>query len=201
MTYKSILEEVYSEFSLSSSVDRRDSLNTSMKKLNQEGKDCSKCSGMCCTYAHNSMLITPLEALEILEYLDRKSRLDKNLIVRLEKSVEEFRLDKELNVGPGKEFRRNYTCPFFNERALGCSISPKYKPYGCLGFNSTEPNVNTAGSCKVHVEAHEEREKSFLSSEKQANTKLAEKLNLYWSKKSIPIALLELIKSIKQMIQ
>jgi hypothetical protein len=198
MNLEKILTNIYENDGLERAEERRETLNESMKALNEEGKDCSKCSGICCTYAHNSMLITPLEAVELLVYLQRKNRVGEDLIISLSKSVQEYRLDKELDLGPGREFRRNYTCPFFNNGSLGCSISPKHKPYGCLGFNSTEVGVTEAGHCKVYPEVHEEREKHFIDKEDKINKELKEKLGLYWDKKNIPVALLELIELIKK---
>jgi Fe-S-cluster containining protein len=198
MKIEDILEDLYKNHGLERSEKRRQDLNDSMRLLNESGKDCSKCSGICCTYAHNSMLITPIETLELFTYLLRKKRINDDLIQSLEKSVDEFRLDKDLNIGSGREFRRNYTCPFFNNGSLGCSISPKHKPYGCLGFNSTEVGVTEAGHCKVYPEVHIKREVKFKKKEDIINNNLQEKLGLYWTKKNIPSALLELIKIVKQ---
>lgn len=190
------LDSIYSDLRLSDAASRRQPLNSSMKELNDAGKDCSNCSGLCCTYAHNSMLITPLEALELYCYLQRKDRLNEDLFSKLNSNIKEFRLDKDLVIGRGREFRRNYTCPFYKDQSLGCSISPKHKPYGCLGFNSTVPGVNKAGFCKVYEDAHLEREQKFSDLESQANAKVMKDLNLYWDKKSIPVALIELIKKL-----
>jgi Fe-S-cluster containining protein len=198
MNLEILLEDIYKKHGLENSEIRREVLNKSMQSLNKLGKDCSKCSGLCCTYAHNSMLITPLEALELYNYLVRKNRVSNTLVRSLEKSIEEFRLDKEFNLGAGREFRRNYTCPFFNNGSLGCSVSPKYKPYGCLGFNPTQVDVSEAGHCKVYSEVHEEREMSFIQKEDQVNRELKERLGFYWTKKNIPSALLDLIKRLKQ---
>ena len=195
MNIRKKLEDLYNKYELAKSEIRRDLLNESMAELNSQGKDCSNCSGICCTFAHNSMLITPLEAMELLGYLSDKNRLNEELVNSLKKSVQEYRLDKELNLGGGREFRRNYTCPFFNNGSLGCSISPKYKPYGCLGFNSTKPKVNEAGHCKVYTEVHEQREEIYQEKEDHINQELREHYNLYWNKKNIPSALLDLIKA------
>ncbi len=187
------LKEIYLRHKLDTPELRREELNNYMRELNDQGMDCSACSGLCCTYAHNSMLVTPLEAIELYLYLKRKGRIDESLVSRLKLNISEFRLDKEIFIGKGREFRRNYTCPFFNEGGLGCSVSPKHKPYGCLGFNSKEKGVNVAGKCGVYDEAHHAREQKYEIVEKLVNEEIAEHFSLLWSKKNIPAALLEII--------
>ncbi len=198
MNLDSVLESTYQNFELDGPKLRRESLNKRMQALNEQGKDCSNCSGFCCTSAHNSMLITPLEALELYSYLNRKNRVTEELVDRLKQNISEFRLDKELLVGSGRVFRRNYTCPFYRHEGFGCSISPKHKPYGCLSFNSTASGVNSSGHCKVYGEVIEEREAIYKKKEDSANEYLKTKLGLYWDKKNISSALIELINLIKQ---
>jgi Fe-S-cluster containining protein len=193
-----ILESTYISSKLDRAELRRKPLNESMKALNLEGKDCSKCSGLCCTSAHNSMLVTPLEALELYVYLERKNRINTELIDRLNQNIKEFRLDKELPVGSGRVFRRNYTCPFYMHEGLGCSVSPKHKPYGCLSFNSTVQGVSTSGYCKVYGNVIERREASYIEKENTANKSIQSELGLYWDKKNISSALMDLINLIKQ---
>jgi len=192
-----ILESAYKSFDLDGADLRRKPLNESMKALNFEGKDCSKCSGLCCTSAHNSMLITPLEALELYLYLDRKNRINTELIDRLNQNIAEFRLDKELPVGSGRVFRRNYTCPFYKHEGLGCSVSPKHKPYGCLSFNSTIQGVSEPGHCKVYGEVIDKREAIHSEKENIANEFIKAELSLYWDKKNISSTLMDLINLIK----
>ena len=54
------------------------------------------------------MMISPVEALDILEYLKQKVSFNKeNLILKLESTINEFRLNTNTGI------RKTYTCPFY----------------------------------------------------------------------------------------
>lgn len=172
---------------------RRLSLIDAMSELEEQGTDCSKCSGFCCTYYHNSMQVTPLEAIDIINELITNERLTKELIEKLKTNVKKYRLDNEITDGRGRVMRRYYTCPFFNDTQLGCSLGRASKPYGCLAFNATEKNVSTEGKCKSQLELLEKREIEFSDKESALNEHLKSSLKLYWNKKAMPQALLEVM--------
>ena len=102
------------------SYSRRENIIKAMQELESEGTDCSKCPGFCCTYYHNSMQVTPLEAIEILIDLIAQKRLNEELVNRLHENANNYRLNVEVTDGRGRVLRRNYTCPFFKDQNLGC---------------------------------------------------------------------------------
>jgi hypothetical protein len=175
---------------------RREVLIKEMSKLEDQKKDCFSCSGMCCTYEYNSMLVTPIECFEMLNYLVEEDRVNQELVTRLKSNIAQYRLDKDMYSTKGKEFRRYYTCPFFKNENKGCSISRSSKPYGCLGFNPNEESINTPGKCGSNLENLQSREDEFCSEESVANEYLSKELKLYWDKKPISVALVEFINKI-----
>lgn len=177
---------------------RRDILISSMSTLEKSGIHCANCPGTCCTSEANSMMITPLESLEILNSLvprllipDEKEKL----ITALKKSIVLYRLDKEIYTGKknSQTLRRNYTCPFFNNGSLGCSLSRKSKPYGCLAFNPKTNNDN-GKTCSSQTELLETRLAEFQTYEDQLNFQIKTELKLNWEKQNIPMAVLEMIE-------
>lgn len=179
-----------------SGLKRRLSLIEKMSELEAQSKDCMSCSGMCCTYEFNSMLITPLEAFELISYLAQADRIDKNLVENLSDNIKKFRLDRDFNLGHKRELRRYYTCPFFKNKSVGCSISRGAKPYGCLGFNPEESKVKKEGNCSSNFEILEQREQEFYSEELKLNKIIAQELDLQWTKKTIPVAINEFINKL-----
>ena len=167
-----------------------------MGSLNAQGKNCFQCSGLCCTADHNSMQVDPVQALELLAWLESQERLESGLIELLQKSISDFRLDKEFFVGRGRELRKHFTCPFFAGKAKGCSVSRYAKPYGCLGFNPYEANVSAPGKCASNLKTLVKRENAFSEREEKANEMIRNKLNLYWQKKNLPVALVETLKAL-----
>ncbi|MGE3387983.1 MAG: hypothetical protein AB7K41_14730 [Bdellovibrionales bacterium] len=108
-----------------------------MQQLEARGIDCRACVGECCTSRCNSMLITKVEAEDILSYLKRENLWNDEWTARLRACVREFRLDVELpSFGSRRNLRRTYTCPFYQAGPRGCLLSREAKPYGCLGFNA-----------------------------------------------------------------
>jgi Fe-S-cluster containining protein len=156
--------------------------------LDAQTNRCGSCEGFCCTYQSNSMKVTPVEALDMIEYLKENDRWNEETIESLKKTIEEFRLDKVIALKRGQDLRRTYTCPFFTGDKLGCSIAPEYKPYGCLAFNPTEDGISEWGKCNSQVEILKERENI---DEDQYNDYLRQFYHLHWQKEPIPIALLD----------
>ena len=161
-----------------------------MSNLDKRKLTCAKCVGNCCTFTSNSMRVTPLEAVEMILYLEESNLIDHHLVEKLESNIREFRLDKETLFG----IKKNYTCPFYLGSCQGCSIS--------------------RGSNLMAVSLLMQLKKMFLRGKIVNQTKpfwrrdttpswLYEKvliftikntLNLSWEKESIPIALLDIIK-------
>jgi Fe-S-cluster containining protein len=176
--------------------ERRSLLIKDMQALETAGTDCSTCPGFCCTYYHNSMQVSPLEAIEILFDLMNQERLSHELVQRLEENAHKFRLNVEVTDGQGRILRRNYTCPFFKDQSLGCSLSLEHKPYGCLGFNPDKKGVSTEGNCSSNMDLLEQRAIEHEQIEQRVNEEIRTSLKLYWDKKPIPTALLELISKL-----
>lgn len=175
---------------------RRSIINAEMSRMISSGKDCSSCVGHCCTYEHNSMQVSPLEALDAYLYLKENNRINNDLVTRLEECVRHYRLDKEPMGMGSKSFRRYYTCPFYEAKALGCSLDRESKPYGCLAFNPMKENVSEPGFCRSQVHVLEQSEDVFGSEVSQVNDRLKEALGIYWQKTNLPSALLFLIKTL-----
>src|SRR5665647_844485 len=100
-----------------------------MKGLEAQGLDCRTCSGTCCTYEANSMMVTPLEAMELIIYLKEQKLWDTELKDKFTATVTQYRLDHQVGNGKRSYLRRTYTCPFFNHRELGCPLPLEVKPY------------------------------------------------------------------------
>lgn len=187
------LEKIKEKIAMSSKTQRREGILLEMETLVDSGKNCLSCEGHCCTFVYNSMQVTPLEALELYEFLLEKNMINSKLIRELELCVEKYRLDREFNLGKGRELRRLYTCPFFNAGPRGCSIEPESKPYGCLAFNPLERSVKSEGSCTSYSEVLSQRE-DLNKEDPRINSSIANEMKLSWKKRSIPQALLDFIK-------
>jgi len=193
---RNLLETLYEELGLADHSVRREILIKDMEEVNARGHGCQACPGHCCTYESNSMQVDPLEALELLVYL--LEHADEKTFTHLEETIHDFRLDKVLSTGRGTYLRRYYTCPFYKKSNLGCSISRKYKPYGCLAFNALKENVSTSGFCRSSQNILKKREALFEEKERLANEYLINFLGLYWSKLPMPVAIRELQSKISQ---
>lgn len=191
--FENLRELILKDERYATAKERRAPLLKLMTTLGDEKKNCFSCEGFCCTYAHNSMLVTPLEALDAFDYLYSRGQFTDEVIESVRSCIKEFRLDNELVIGRGREFRRNYTCPFFNNGPKGCGISPEQKPYGCLGFNPLEVGVSTRGSCTSYLDVLIERDESSQSLEIELNDLIKEKFEIYWDKKNLPVAINELV--------
>ncbi len=162
-----------------------------MHQLEQMGLDCSRCSGTCCTFEANSMMITPLEAFEILVYLNDKNLLQDDLKEELKKNRDYYRLDQISGNGKKSFLRRTYTCPFFLRSEFGCPLPKEVKPYGCLAFNSHHSEKKASEHCFSEREILEAIDVQFPEI-KVKNEIISNHLNLNWKKQPIPVALLEL---------
>jgi hypothetical protein len=169
-----------------------------MKGNEAKGMHCKDCTGTCCTFANNTMHITPLEAWDIVEDLIKKNIDLKEIQKELQKNIEQYHLDRPAMISPsGKEYRRSYTCPFFNRYGWGCGIAVQQKPYGCIAFNPTEKEVKDGGDCK-HLKTPEISLHKDQSLE-QINQKIKSGLELDWNKEAIPVATLQVIQALQKL--
>lgn len=170
---------------------RRSLLIKAMADLEGKKVHCMNCAGTCCTFVANSMQITPIEALEILEGLNLNIKQQDELISKLKETISHYRLDQELSTGKKgiSHLRRTYTCPFFSPGPKGCSLSRSIKPYGCLAFNPKIEDDN-GSECASDISLLEKRENENTLFEAEANKKISEAYNLSWSKMDLPRALL-----------
>ena len=183
---KSILEK-------SSPNSRRSNLIVEMKDQISKGQNCYNCVGHCCTFVHNSMQVTPIEAVDAFLFLEQAGRIDKELIAELDSCIKHYRLDYNISLHSNKVMRRYYTCPFYKPGEKGCTLSLSDKPYGCLAFNPLEKNVSTEGKCASNIENLKNREKQSLN-ECELNKEIQNIFGLNWTKTSLPVALKEIIK-------
>lgn len=169
---------------------RRQLLNDRTSELESSDKSCAGCSGTCCTYEANSMMVTPIEAVELVEYLKENHLFDEELKKRLKETVAKFRLDQPLSNGKRSFLRRTYTCSFFNHSELGCPLPREVKPFGCLAFNSHHEKLKAGEYCYSEQEILEKRDANFAE-EKLLNQELKTQYSLYWDKTPLPLALLD----------
>lgn len=172
--------------------NRRETLITHMEALEARGMGCIGCSGTCCTYEANSMLLTPLEAKELFDDLREKSLLTSRLRARLEETISEFRLSEKF---PHERsyLRKTYTCPFFNHSELGCPLPREVKPYGCLAFDSHHETQKAGEFCFSETALLEARE-SAHPEEIELNQELRKDYAISWIKAPIPNAILSFWK-------
>ncbi len=134
------------------------------------------------------MLMTPLESVELMEYLSTNGLKTDELKLKLEENVKQYRLEPKY----GRSYlRKTYTCPFFGHMELGCPLPREVKTYGCLAFDSHHVELKASEHCFSETEVLEERERRHPE-EKELNEKMKEKFKLHWEKAPIPNALLEL---------
>jgi hypothetical protein len=146
------------------------------------------------------MMVTPVEALDLLHYLQAQGLLNEELLQRCQQTIEKFRLDQGLGNGRRSFLRRTYTCPFFGFRELGCPLPQEFKPYGCLAFNPHDQHQKAASGCFSEVELLKQRDADFPEEEKM-NEELRSRYQLSWEKISLPQAILELAKKISSADQ
>ena len=142
------------------------------------------------------MQTTPLETKELLEYLKEEGRINDKLVKDLKATIKRYRLDQDLIHHKKSLIRRTYTCPFFKDQNMGCSIAPEAKPYGCLGFNAKSPAVKDGENCGSDIELLERRELLHIELESVENQKIKAELEIHWDKQPMPVALVELIEKL-----
>lgn len=174
--------------------ERRKNLIDRNEELESLGMGCNGCSGTCCTYEANSMMVTPVEAVELMEYLKTSGQFNNELKMRLQETVTKYRLDQGLGNGKRSFLRRTYTCPFFNHKELGCPIPREVKPFGCIAFNSHHVELKAGEHCYSEKEILEKREILAID-EAVLNEGLKQKHHLFWDKVPMPVALLDFFRS------
>lgn len=172
------------------SFERRKILIDRMNELESKGMGCIGCPGTCCTFEANSMMVTPVEAFELIQYLKSENLCTHELKSKLEENVSKFRLEHKPIKGKSY-LRKTYTCPFFTEKELGCPLPREIKPYGCLAFDSHHAELKASDHCYSETKILEEREMAHQQ-ELKLNEDLKVKFNLYWDKSPISTALLDL---------
>lgn len=172
--------------------NRREILINRMNDLESQGMGCVGCSGKCCTYEANSMLITPLEAMELIKYLKENQLMSHDLKHRLKEARVKYRLEPRPLVGKRSYLRKTYTCPFFNHRELGCPLPREIKPYGCLAFDSHHEILKASEHCYSETDLLARRDEQHPE-EAALNDELRSQYQLFWEKSPIPNALLELL--------
>lgn len=137
------------------------------------------------------MMTTPLEALEVMHYLNTSSSKDDTLKEKISQTIRQYRLEHP--AGPrGKTLvRKTYTCPFFNHKELGCPLPRAIKPYGCLAFNAHDKEKKASEFCFSDLKIQETRARDN-SWEDQKNQSLQKKFHIWWEKTPLPLALIEL---------
>ena len=161
-----------------------------MQKLEDTGKDCASCTGVCCSFVGNSVQLTPLEAFDLLSYLIKTDRWTENLQRKIDQTIEQYGLNREPAGNGQRTFsRKTYTCPLFKEQALGCPLPPHVKPFGCLAFNPLQSGIKDGESCRSEINLLKELETDEIANQNQA---IREHFELNWHKKPLPLALIDL---------
>lgn len=158
-----------------------------MLDLVDTGIHCGNCSGPCCTFRHNTMQITPLEAVDIVRHLRQTERWTDDMRERLTATVKRYDLNT-LHGDGRRALRKSYTCTFHTPGPMGCSLHADHKPPGCLAFNPQRPGLTEGGDCASDLNALQEREDEHAEYEDAANAAIG----LPWKKAPIPVAVLAL---------
>ena len=140
------------------------------------------------------MMVTPIEAVELVDYLRTNNLFDEELKIRLQETVSKYRLGQSVGDGKRSFLRRTYTCTFFNHKELGCPLPREFKPYGCLAFNAHHEELKAGEHCFSEKEILEKRE-ADNADETALNEKLKTQYSLYWDKTPLPVALLDFFAS------
>ena len=183
------------------SYDRREKILTQMDALESQNINCASCSGKCCTSVANSMQCSPIEAMEILNWLKEEDLWNKEMKQKLDTCIRDYRLDYEIPTTRGLALRRTYTCPFFNHGPLGCLLMPAIKPYGCLAFNPQSKEISNGENCSSDIKLLEKRDNDWAEFENLKNKEIMLSLSLAWDKLPMPIALLEIDKKIVKYLE
>lgn len=176
-------------------MNRRELLITRMNELEAQGMGCIGCAGTCCTFEANSMMVTPLEASELMIHLKAQDFLTDELKTKLIETIKTYRLEHPPGNGRRSYLRKTYTCPFFNHQELGCPLPREIKPYGCLAFDSHHVEKKASEHCYSEKELLLKRDE-LHPEEKELNEELKKKFSLYWDKTPLPNALIELWEKI-----
>jgi hypothetical protein len=171
--------------------NRREILIDHMVSLEKHGMGCSGCEGTCCTFQANSMLMTPLEAKELFDYLKNENFLTSEFKQNLQETIKKYRLEPKFFNERKSYLRKTYTCPFFGHKELGCPLPREIKPYGCLAFDSHHSELKASEHCYSETELLKRREE-LHPEENDLNEKLRLKYHIQWEKSPIPNAILEL---------
>jgi hypothetical protein len=143
-----------------------------MDQLASADKTCASCSGVCCTFASNSMQITPSEANALIDNLKKKKLLTSELREHCRLTISRFSLDRPLpGTGQRTLLRRRYTCPLFQHKSLGCPVDAESKPYGCLAFNPQVAGEIEGKSCRSDQKLLEDTEKLLAAKETDCSEK------------------------------
>lgn len=177
----------------------RDKIINLMSDLEEQGINCASCTrSECCTFVKNSMMITPLETVELIQFLSKEGRLNTSLFQQLRENIKGYRLDIPIPSDGKRNFaRRTYTCPFLNKGAKACTISRKVKPYGCLGFNSTTQGAIDSTNCRSNQKVLEEVADEFRDFLTKQNDLVSKLLDLNFDKLPIPVAILNVLENNK----
>jgi hypothetical protein len=155
-----------------------------MQQLAKEGKTCASCSGVCCTFVANSMLVTANEASALIANLQQKNLLTPELKQNCQQTIERFALDRPIpGTGQRSLLRRRYTCPLFQHKNLGCPLDPEAKPFGCLAFNPRVAGETEGKSCSSD-------QKLLEATERLGEAADGSHHELHAEKKSIPHVIL-----------
>ncbi len=136
------------------------------------------------------MMVSPIEASELIDYLRENHLFTQEMKERLEQTVLKYRLNHSVGNGRKSFLRRTYTCPFFNHGELGCPLPKEVKPYGCLAFNPHHIHHKAGEHCFSEKSLLEKRE-AMAKDEIQLNQELKRKFGLSWDKAPLPLALLD----------
>ena len=177
---------------ITASYRRRQFLLEDMTQLESRGLSCLGCSGVCCTEVANSMMVTPIEAVDLFSYLVKTTSDLEALKARMKAAVEKYKLDI---LPPGikkkSQFRRTYTCPFFLGSEFGCPLPRDIKPYGCLGFNRQKKEADIDQDCWSNIEVLKAQDSS--NNDQVLNTWIKNELKLDWEKDYLPLVVIQFI--------
>lgn len=171
---------------------RRQFLLEDMTQLESRGISCLGCSGTCCTDFANSMMVTPIEIVDLFSYLVKNTPDLPALKLKMQATADKYKLDiLPAGIKKKSQYRRTYTCPFFLGAEFGCPLPRDVKPYGCLGFNRQKKEADVDQDCWSNLEVLKAQDQG--NNDQVLNNWIKSELRLDWDKDYLPLAVIQFI--------
>ena len=102
---------------------RRSQVIEKMKEITSAGANCFSCSGVCCTFVGNSMMVTPIEAIELVHFLNEQGRWNNELLEKLNETILIYRLDRPVPSDGRRSFREGVIRVHFLQKVKTADVA------------------------------------------------------------------------------